>query len=68
MSAPLSGPGFPAWLRAARQRRDWTQSDLAVQANCTVVSVRRFEQGRGRPSKRHMDQVELVGQTKQLAA
>ena len=44
---------FSAWLKTVRAMRDWTQADLAVQADVAVESVRRFEQDpQSRPSKR----------------
>jgi predicted ATPase/transcriptional regulator with XRE-family HTH domain len=52
----MDGPhalSFSAWLKTVRALRDWTQADLAVQADVAVESVRRFEQDpESRPSKR----------------
>jgi transcriptional regulator with XRE-family HTH domain len=52
----MDGPhslSFSAWLKTVRAMRDWTQADLAVQADVAVESVRRFEQDpESRPSKR----------------
>src|SRR5437764_1032272 len=42
---------FGTWLKAARAARGWTQDDLAVQADCSVESIRRFEREQGKPSK-----------------
>jgi predicted ATPase/DNA-binding XRE family transcriptional regulator len=42
---------FGTWLRWQRQVRDWTQDNLAIQVNCTVGSIRRFERDQGPPSR-----------------
>ena len=51
----MDGPhslSFSAWLKTVRATRDWTQADLAVQADVGVESVRRFEQNvQSKPSK-----------------
>lgn len=38
----------PAQCRAARVLLSWTQSDLAVHAHCSLVTVKRVECGRAR--------------------
>ncbi len=43
---------FGQWLRQQRRARAWTQENLSVQTDCSVVTIRRFEDGRGRPSRR----------------
>ena len=36
----------PEQCRAARALLDWTQSDLAIRASLSAVSIRAFEKGR----------------------
>src|SRR3954447_24298088 len=50
MNSPSSF-SFGDWLRQQRQLHDWTQDELAIQVNCSVGTLRRFEQDGGRPSR-----------------
>jgi predicted ATPase/transcriptional regulator with XRE-family HTH domain len=52
---PLPPISFRQWLRQQRLSHGWTQEDLAIQSNCGLQSIRRFERGEGRPSKRVAD-------------
>ncbi len=42
---------FGAWLKARRRRLDLTQQALAERSSCSVVTIRKIEQGDRRPSK-----------------
>ena len=42
---------FGVWLKARRRRLDLTQQALAEQSSCSVVTIRKIEQGDRRPSK-----------------
>ena len=48
MTADLT---FGAWLRVRRRQLDLTQQELADQSSCSVVTIRKIEQGDRRPSK-----------------
>ena len=48
-TAAGSGSSFGSWLRQQRRRRGLSQDGLAVQANCGVGTIRRFEQKAGIP-------------------
>jgi transcriptional regulator with XRE-family HTH domain len=42
---------FGAWLRLRRRQLDLTQKELADRSSCSVVTIRKIEQGNRRPSK-----------------
>ncbi len=42
---------FSAWLRLRRRQLDLTQKELAERSSCSVVTIRKIEQGNRRPSK-----------------
>jgi predicted ATPase/DNA-binding XRE family transcriptional regulator len=42
---------FGGWLKQRRKALDLTQSELAQQVNCAVVTIRKFEADAARPSK-----------------
>ncbi len=42
---------FGAWLRLRRRQLDLTQKELADRSSCSVVTIRKIEQGVRRPSK-----------------
>lgn len=45
-------PGFAEMLRAARERRGWTQTELAERAGVSQVTACEVERGRRAPSLR----------------
>ncbi len=51
MTEETSAPTFRQWLRARRKTLDLTQEALATRAGCSVVTVRRIEEGALRPSR-----------------
>src|SRR5262249_53608957 len=46
----FNGP-FGSWLKHRRKALDLTQTDLASQVGCSVMTIRKFEGGGRRPSK-----------------
>jgi predicted ATPase/DNA-binding XRE family transcriptional regulator len=42
---------FGAWLQLRRRQLDLTQQELADRSSCSVVTIRKIEQGNRRPSK-----------------
>ncbi len=56
---------FGAWLRLRRRQLDLTQQELADRSSCSVVTIRKIEQGNRRPSKQL---AELMAATLQLPA
>lgn len=46
-----AGLTFSAWLRLRRRQLDLTQQELADRSSCSVVTIRKIEQGDRRPSK-----------------
>ena len=42
---------FGEWLKQSRKALDLTQTELAEQVGCAVVTIRKFEHGLARPSK-----------------
>src|SRR6266508_1491848 len=46
-----STSSFGAWLRQRRRVLDLTQAELAQQAGCAVVTIRKLETDERRPSK-----------------
>ena len=48
---------FSVWLQQQRDQHDITQDTLAVQADCGVGTIRRFEQGGGSPSRAIAEQI-----------
>jgi transcriptional regulator with XRE-family HTH domain len=53
---------FGQWLRQRRRSLDLTQTELARQLGCSVITVRKIEQGERRPSRQMTELLaEIVG-------
>ena len=56
---------FGAWLKMRRRLLDMTQQELADQSSCSVVTIRKIEQGERRPSSQL---AELMAEALQVPA
>ncbi len=55
-----SADNFPARLTLARRRMGFTQRELAAKLNLDERTVRGWERGEHRPSRRHREQIEAL--------